>query len=739
MPAKPVASPDDIELSSIFAALKRSAPRLVLASAVLGGLTFAVLSLVAPKYSSQAELAIVARSSAGSFADSKAASGGSDSVTTKMDKEAINTHVRALQSTDLLTTVADKLGLKNKPEFNPALGPVDTLGGWLRTVGIGAPRPGESVRDSVLDAMRERLQVYSAKESRFITIQSSSIEPQAAADIANALAETYRSSLAEQNVNEIEEQQNVLSGKIDRLIPEVAAAETEVDRYRGEINVFKGGAQNTGLNEQQMSEMTAELTRAKSAQGEAEARARSAREMMKLGSADALPDVQKSPLIQNLVQQRVRIERQISELSATLLPGHPRMQQLNADLAGLKRQISGEIAKVVDSLDKEAKVAQGREESIKTSLDDLKTRIVTNAPEEAKLRQLEANVKAKRTELENLQGQLEANRKKLDARAQPVEAQIISKAQPSSVKDSPKKASLALLVAVATLLFGVAWAITRALFVAARGGSKRIDAEHRPAVSTAVRSEPALATSKVADEAAAPAMAPAMHASKAVSGSVVRNAVETSMASLADRLAHKRPVGGGHRALMTGSVQSLDVRSDAIELATVLASGGAQVLLVEWSPSGSVAEGAAPSRVAGLNELLLGTASFDDVLERLPDSLVHTIRCGSSLSGAEVDPDHLNIMLDAFDEAYDHIVIAGNRKEARGLFEAIQGRFDAAILVLEGHQRISVLDDGPTSFLGFEVSDIDIVQFERQEASKSVADHRIARAIRRSGQDAHPA
>src|SRR6185437_15735460 len=167
----------------------------------------------------------------------------------------------------------------------------------------------------------------------------------------------------------------------------------------------RGGAQNTGLNEQQMSELTGELTKAKAARGEADARAKSAREMIKLGSADQLADVQKSPLIQNLVQQRVRIERQISELSATLLPGHPRMRQLNADLAGLKVQIGKEISKIVDSLEKEAAVAKGREDSITQSLADIKARVVTNAPEEAQLRQLEATAKAKRTELDNIQAQ----------------------------------------------------------------------------------------------------------------------------------------------------------------------------------------------------------------------------------------------------------------------------------------------------------------------------------------------
>ena len=463
------AAPDDIQMSTVFAALKTRAHWLILASAVISLATFAILSMMAPKYLSEAELAIVAQGSANAFADPRNPSASPDLVTTRMDKEAINTHVKAMQSSELLEQIATNLHLKDRPEFNSALGPVDTLGSILRLFGIGGPKSGETERDRVLSALRSRLQVYSAKESRFIGVRVTSIDSQLAADIANGIVENYRASIAQQGVVEVDDEQDVLRGKIDKLTPEVAAAETEIDRYRGQIDGFRGGAQNTGLNEQQMSE----LTKAKAARGEAEARAKSAREMMKLGSADALPDVHKSPLIQNLVQQRVRIERQISEQSTTLLPGHPRMRQMNADLAGLKLQIKDEVAKIVDSLDIEAKVAQGREDSIEKSLSDIKARVVTNAPEEAKLRQLQANAKAKRTELESLQARLESNRKKLDTRAQPVEAQIISKAQPDSVPIFPKKVQLSALMAFAALMFGTAWTVAKTSF-RVRGKAARL-------------------------------------------------------------------------------------------------------------------------------------------------------------------------------------------------------------------------------------------------------------------------
>ena len=719
------ASPDDIQMSSIFGAVKKSWKKLVPASVGIAAATFAALNLIAPKYQSEAELQIVARGASGGFSDAKNTSTGSDSITTKMDKEAINTHVRALKSTDLLAKISSQLELKDKPEFNAALGPVDRADSILRLIGLGGPRSGESEHDRVLNTLRNQLEVYTAKESRFIGVRMTSIDPELAAKIANSITDTYRTSLANESVVEIDDQQKVIEGKIEKLMPEVAALETEVDRYRREIDSYKGGSQNIGLNEQQMSELTAELVRAKGTRGEAEARAKSAKEMMKLGSADALPDVQKSPLIQNLVQQRVRIERQISELSASLLPGHPRMQQLNADLTGLKRQLTGEIGKLVDSLEKEAKVAQGREDSIKKSLDDIKTKVTTNAPEEAKLRQIEANAKAKKNELESLQSQLEANRKKTDMRAAPVEVKIMSEAQAASVPVFPKKMPLAAILGGASLLFGTAWTVFGALFSGARSGGAQ--SASRGVAAAAQRSDPVLSGAMVAAAAKAKPVT-------VTSASTSSTGTETVMGSLVRRLALQRPPAGGHRTLITGESLSIEPGAEAVALAKSLADTGSTVVLVDWSPSGKglgALAGVANKR--GLTELLLGEISFDEAVNRLPSSTVHYIGCGAPLEEAagDLDPDQLNLVLDALDEAYDHIIVAGGHEDARLLFEAIQGRFDAGVLVADGRKRASVIEDPAGSFLGFEVSDIDVVRFERASAPQA-ATQRIVRSTQKN-------
>lgn len=725
MPPRPAASPDDIEMSNVFGALRREAPKLAILGALAAAATFGLLLLVAPKFQSQAEMAIVAKGAANTLADPKT-NAAPESLSVKMDKEAVNTHVRALQSPELIAKIATELKLAEKKEFNSAKGPVDILDQVSRLVGLGGPRPEESERDRVLNALFKNLEVYAPKETRSINVRVTSVEPRLAADIANAIAETYRKSLAAAATQEVDEQQSVLTTKIDKLTPEVAAAETEVERFRGEINVFKGGAQNTGLNEQQLSELTAELTRAKASRSEVEARSRSARDMLKAGTADALPDAQKSPLIQNLVQQRVRIERQISELSATLLPGHPRMQQLNADLGGLKKQIGSEISKLVESLDREAKVAQGREEAIKKSLDEIKAKVVNKAPEEAKLRSLEANVKAKRTELENLQAQLEANRKRLDARAQPVEAQIISKAQPASLPVSPKKEQSAALIGFAMLLLGVFWTITRALFSGARSEGRAAEHSTSPAAGNAA---PANAVEEETEAADVP-VPPLTRVSAQAKPLDSSNAPKVS--DIAARLRQAASVQGGHRALITGDTAAIPAGREAIAVARALSETGAHIMLLEWSPSGMSVPGLkGVDSGQGISDLLAGEAGFDHIVRRIPATRVHYISCGMQTSG-ELDADQINLVLDALDEAYAHIVVVAAHDDARDLFEVIQGRFDAGILVTGESRAPATAPDVDARFLGFEVTGIEIMRLEASAAlAVSAPGGRVARAVRK--------
>lgn len=713
------ASPDDIDIGTIWRSLRKNLPKLIIASVAVAAIAFAGLSYVQPRYTSEAQIQVVAPEQEGQAG----AGAGYEAVAARLDKEAINTHLRALMSPDLAMQIISEEDLENKPEFNSALRQpslVDRIKSAFDFSGGGKV----SEQDRVLQAFFDRLEVYSPKESRFIGVQFSSEDPKLASKVANKVAETYRTALATRMVAGTDEVQKALQPKIDKLMQEVAEAEAEVERFRGQANIFKGGANDTGLNQQQLAELTAELSKVQASRSEADARADAVRDIVAAGNAESLPEVQKSPLIQNLVQQRVRLQRQLSELSATLLPAHPRMRRIRADLQGLERQIESEVGKVVEGIEKAASVAELREQAIQKSLDQAKARVVGTGDDQVKLRQLEAIAKSKRSELERLQARYEANRARADSRAIPIEAQIVSKARPSSVPSFPKKVPYAVLIGIAVLLFGIAIVVTRALFTAAREPGDK--GAWSPEASALIRAG-----------AKAPAAANQPSAAKAAGVITKIDTVDALVAQLLVR----PPDIGGFRTLITGEGESIDPSNDGLDLAKALSDTGADVMLVDWSLDGhGVATSLGLPKAPGMTDLLLGRAKFEDVVTRIPNSNAQMIAAGSVPDDPEelLDPDQLNLALDALDTAYDHIVVVARNAPARALFETIQGRFDAGVVVAGPKRRPARMPDMPGTFLGFEVADIELFRLEHAVSSQ-LAKERLARFMSKGGDEARTA
>ena len=676
-------SEPDIQMTSLWAGVRRGLTPLLFTTALVGAATYGALSLMAQRFTSEAQLAIVAKST-NPFPDSRT---GPESTTPRLDKEAVNTHARALMAPDLLLKVANELKLRDLPEFNSERGNVDTWTALLGLIGFGATRGGETEEDRVLGVVGRQLDVVAAKESRFIPIRFTATEPQLAADFANRLAETYRASLVTAPVEETTAVVKALLPKVEALRKEVLEAESEVERYRSKTDQFRGGTQNTPINDQRMAALNDELIKAEAAKSEAESRWRTARDLMQANSAEIVPDVQKSPLIQNLINQRVRLERQVAEASAALLAGHPRMQQLNADLAGLKKQITAEVQKVVQGLEKDVSAVALKVDGVNRQLGLLKTRVVDQSGNEASLKALDSIAKAKRAELERLQKQLEDNRTVVNTRQVPVEAQIISRARPSNTPTFPKTGATTLLSMAASLIIGLALLITRGLLKApmdasppptpgrvapptlSGGGGSGPSAPRMAAGGARAAKDGRIATTRAAAGQPAPA-AP---------GPLVPEVGE-----LVARLVSRAETGSGIRTLVTSEAPGVDVNPAAIRLADALAHAGKTVVLVVWNLNGQGLQIARTAlRRPGLIDLLEGKTTFEQVVGRIPGSDVHLIQPGAQPIDIHnaLDPDRLNLVLDALDEAYEQIVVAGGLADAAALFEAIEGRFDAALVV----------------------------------------------------------
>ena len=382
------------------------------------------------------------------------------------------------------------------------------------------------------------MSVYQGKDSRVITIQYSSTDSVLAARVANRLAELYQDRLRSQGVSQTADASEWLQPQIEKLNREVIAAETEAERFRSEANLFRAGSQNSGLNEQQLADLGSDVTRARAARTDIEARAGKARELLQLGQLDVIPDVQRAPVIQALLAERARAEREKAEGEATLLARHPRMRQLEATLADLRRQIAREAAIIVEGLEKEASAARLREDLADRRLAEMKSLVGNKADDMARLTALEGVAKAKRREIDTLQASYEAARSRGDAKAIPLEAQIISRAQPESLPSYPKRLQLSSLAAAATFLLGMVAALTRELLA---GQRPRISPVPSDLVSTPKLVMPEQHTKAY----------PIMVASVGVAARHLRTKARP------DR---------GHRTLVTGPAPRIDARHRGVSL-----------------------------------------------------------------------------------------------------------------------------------------------------------------------------
>ena len=708
---------NDIDLAALPAVLKRSAKTLVIASMAVGLLTYGGLSLVPSRYTSEAQIGIGAKG--------RGSNGTIEMAALQVDKEAIASRVQELRSPDLARRLASEMKLSLRPEFNSAIDNKGLFAGLMRMTGINAPRPGETEEERVLAAYYKALQVYQVKETRVITLSFTARDGNLAANAANRLIELYQEWLRQQGVTETTDANAWLAPEIQKRTRELAQSEAAVERFRTSANLFRGGgSQPSGLAEQQLTDLAAELTKARGQRSEAEARARSARELMGRGSPDAIPDVQKSPVIQGLIAQRVRAERDMAEASSQLLPAHPRMRQLAANVADVRRHVQREAAIIVEGLEREAKVLGLREELALRALDEAKGRVGDKAGDRVRLAQLEDEATAKRRELAVLRDRYESARSRGTTKAGPIEVQVIATARPSSKPSWPNRIQISALAAAATLVLGLVLVLFKELLSSGNrtaGGRREahvagdeLDGPSYAPGQGVVARAPAAGPEYPAP-AARPASGPVMPLAAKVAHEAKPAARAASVAATVMRLIGNSAGQGGYRTVVVGESDDIDVREEAVDIAAGLSAAGRQVVLVDWAPSGDgISRRLGVPSSPGFSDLLAGTHLFEDIIRILPDGDVHVVPCGSARpqGGKGLEADKLNLLLDALDEAYGDVVVTGSFSAIRELFLAIEGRFDAGIVVgRPGSGRGA--GDTPNRLLGFDVTDIDVLRIEQ--------------------------
>lgn len=655
----------DIDVGALFASLWRNRVRVLLGAILLTLAAFLVLSLISPKYRAETRILIETRESV--FTRPSGEQGDDRPI---LDQEGIKSQVELIGSSDLLKRVIAKLDLGNNAELAAGADP-SALMRILAKLGLAADPDATARDDYILQAVRDRLVVYSVQNSRVIVIQFSSKDPTLSAAVPNAIADEYVATQQASKSQSNADATGWLEPEIADLSKRVKDAEAKVAAYRSSSDLLIG-QNNAVLATQQLSELSSELSRVRASKAASEAKATGIRTALAKGApVETLPDVMASPLIQRLRERQVQLNNDIADLSASLLSGHPRIKALRSQLADLDQQIRLEARKVLASLENEAETSRLREAELTRTLNGLKAQSSKAGEEEVELRALEREATAQRQLLESYLTRYREASSRTDRGYLPADVRIFSRADKPVEPYFPKVLPMTAAAFVASLLILSIGTLLSALFsgralrpaptaVADVGvvepkavASPKIVAAAVPPVESSkpLHAEPSPVAAPVftAPSVAAPVLATAPSAE-----GPDHHADHSGVAGVADRLM----ASGAARAVIV-SPEGDEASALTILLVRELADRGVRVVLIDMTGTGEIGRSMLDGQnLAGMTDLLANERSFSEVIhadhysqaELIPLGIHDPVKAMQSIG-------RLPMILNALQSAYDLVVI----------------------------------------------------------------------------------
>lgn len=728
----------ELDMAGVRRALARKSKWIVFFTVGSFAAALAFVMTTPPRYTSEAKVLIENQESYFTRAAATDATGVPDA-------EAVGSQVAVIKSRDLARKAIRELELRGNPEFDPLSRPGVSISRLLGAA-IGPSSAGKPPEDRIFEVWYERLQAFPLPKSRVISIEFSATDPDLAARAANKIADLYIEMQADAKRNGARAAAEALGQQVMKLRTRLAKAEQDVQAFRTRHGL-QIGANNATLPSQQLAEVNSQLAAARTTQADALAKARLLREALKSGRLSEVPDIANDSLVRRIAEQRVSLRAQLALESRTYGPRHPRMEELNAQIAGLDSEMRAAAEKVARALENESRLAGARVDNILAAIDRQK-RVVSGASvEEVRLRDLELEAKLLKEQLESTTQRWQAAIARQNSTATPGDARVISRAVAPRIPAFPKKIPILVFAALGGFLFSAFGIVTQELvsgraFTSTqpvetpnpREGDQQRNAPARshevaqdddwdepeprptrrrvrrgvePAQDSTLDSEaiaarlsfgrpmPMTETSIAEPPAAPPVISTPVAAPPAPMGAppAAPPAFATAQAPARPRSAQRLPAAVFRRLART-LVDS--AQGDYAERMLVCRTGE-DVTDVSVPLARALAEEARtvlidlggaknlPRLGYGLGDLLADRVAFADVIERDPGSRLHVVSRGR---GRITINQTLETIIDALSQTYDFVVLAAPATGDHDLTLALAPAADHAIVVCDDAENL---------------------------------------------------
>jgi polysaccharide biosynthesis transport protein len=651
-----------IDLRSVWSAMYRN--RFLVVSTIVAFLAIGVLItfLSTPIYKATARIQI----------DLQAAKilEGSDVEPTAALQDGeryLQTQIDVIKSRGLARQVAEELRLFRGTQFLEAMNvkPTDKPQG-VYTV-------EQARREQVLDVLQKNLKVDLPVDSTVASITFESPDRKLAAQVANAFASKYIVSNLQRKYDTSAYARQFLDQQLQQTRQRLEESERAVIDYaRNARLIDTSSGQDSGTpNAGSRSLTTSSLVQLNQSYAQAIANRVAAEQKWREASGTPLMNlnaVLTSPAIQNLVQERARIQSLYDQNSERYRPEYPAQQQAAAQIATLNRQIDRLARNLRDGIRQDYEVARRQQQALEQQLTGLKDSTLAEQDRSVRYNILRRDVDTNRTLYDGLLQRY----KEISAAARIASnnVSIVDRADPPIAQVWPRPLLNIAMALLAGLLVGAGLVLLREHFDDAIRSPEDID---RKLGTPMVGLVPALGN-KVDPQAEL---------------TDKKSELSEAYSALRSALLLSTPNGAPRSLLITSSGPAEGKSTTSYAIAMSFAQIGRRVVLVDSDmrkPAQHRNFGIA--NTAGLANILASQTNIDGVLQQTSHPELSFIPAGPvPLNPAEliVGPG-MSALLDELKRRYDIVIVDGPPVLGLADAPALSAQIDNTLFVLEANR-----------------------------------------------------
>ncbi len=283
---------------------------------------------------------------------------------------AVDNEVEILKSQRVALDVINKLKLMQDPEFTaPSL--IGKIIGSVPFLKSKPPaNPEAALKMRVLDRFADLLTITRVNKTYVLQIDFLSKDARKAADIANAIAQAYVTNELDAKLESNTRASSWLQDRIEELQKKSLEANLAVEKYRESNNLVAAGGRL--LNDQQLGELSSQISAARADVSHAQAKFDHIREIIDTKQTNAaISEELSSPVITELRNHYLDTSKRRADLVAKVGTNHAQVLGLEREMRDYEGQIFEELGRIAETYQSDLQIAKKREVALTANLTNL--------------------------------------------------------------------------------------------------------------------------------------------------------------------------------------------------------------------------------------------------------------------------------------------------------------------------------------------------------------------------------